>query len=112
MSQTKVVVEVDRTAGAAYVTIHGDREVHRTAQLNDSIFVDLDQFNVVLGIEVLDLQIQKFPIADLCKNFHVSTEQRQIVQDNLDTMVQFMGGTTKIEQQGVLDTADRRQFAR
>ena len=49
-----MVLEVDQLAEAAYVRF-SDADVARTVAFNDEINIDLDEFGVVVGIEVLTL---------------------------------------------------------
>lgn len=49
-----MTVTSDATANAGYVRL-SDNLVARTCELGDSILIDLDAMNVVVGIEVLRL---------------------------------------------------------
>jgi len=56
-SNQRVVVELDEASGLAYVRF-SDGEVVRTVALTDAINVDLDEYGVAVGIEVLDLDTE------------------------------------------------------
>lgn len=66
-----VSVQIDAEAEAAYLRL-GRGQVARTVEFADDIFVDLDEFNVVLGIELLDLETS-LPLDDLAEQFHIKT---------------------------------------
>ena len=65
-------VEVDQQANLGYVSL-SDREVASTVELGDSIMVDLDEFGVAVGIEVLDLAAN-IPLDEVSSRFHVRSE--------------------------------------
>lgn len=52
-----VRLEIDHTAGAAYVTL-SDAEVVSTVEVTDEVCIDLDAFGVAVGIEILNLAAQ------------------------------------------------------
>lgn len=56
MSET-VVIEVDQAAGAAYVRFSRN-PVASTVEHGDAIAIDLDEFGMVVGIEILELDAE------------------------------------------------------
>jgi uncharacterized protein YuzE len=77
-SQPIITVDVDRTAGTAYLRLV-DRPVKRTEELNDVTMVDLDEVDVVVGIELLDLEIE-VPIDHLLAKYHISSEAANLLR--------------------------------
>lgn len=73
-----VQVEIDRTADAAYVRL-SKKPVARTQQLTDTVLVDLDNLDMVIGIEVLGLDTP-IPIDDLTAQFHVGSTVVDTIQ--------------------------------
>lgn len=65
-----VTVKVDQEAGAAYLRL-STNPVARTVELNVDIYVDLDEFGVVRGVELLDLT-RPVPLDELTDRFHVT----------------------------------------
>lgn len=53
-AETSVSVKIDTEAAASHLHL-GRGQVGRTVQFDEVIYVDLDQFGVVVGIELLDL---------------------------------------------------------
>lgn len=52
--QPKIVLEVDAVADSAYIRL-SDSKVRKTVELTEDVLIDLDEFNVVVGVEVLTL---------------------------------------------------------
>jgi len=67
-----VEVDVDNAASAAYLGF-GDRSVARTVEFSESIQVDLDEFDMAIGIEVLDLH-GDLPISELVTQYHIPSQ--------------------------------------
>ncbi len=72
MRTTKFVVSIDVEANAAYVGM-SDREVRQTREASDEILVDLDQYDVVVGIEFLRIDAE-IPFSRLVDEFHVHSD--------------------------------------
>lgn len=64
-----VKVSVDHTVNAAYIELSTE-EVARTVKVEDGVMVDLDAMNVVVGIEVLNIDLD-LPLQKLRDEFHV-----------------------------------------
>lgn len=75
--QPLVKVEVDQDADAAYIRL-SECPVHRTVEVNDMVFVDLDEFNVAIGIEVLGLGT-RLPLDEIVRNYHVRSEVCDVI---------------------------------
>jgi uncharacterized protein YuzE len=65
----RLMVEIDEAADVAYLRF-GDRPVARTDEFTEAIQVDLDEFDVAVGIELLDLA-EDLPIAELVALYHI-----------------------------------------
>lgn len=80
-------IEMDREADAAYIAL-SDNEIVRTRQLTEEVNVDLDEFDVVVGIEVLGLKAN-IPF-DRLREVHVRSEVIdliQLIRPNVDGFV-------------------------
>jgi uncharacterized protein YuzE len=69
MTSTGIELRVDQTSDAAYIVL-SDKTVARTKTLTDAVQVDLDEFGVAVGIEVLTLDAE-IPFSRLVADFHV-----------------------------------------
>lgn len=65
-------LEIDQEAGAAYLQF-SDSIVTRTVEHTADILVDLDEHDIVVGIEILNLH-KTVDLDDLTSVFHVHTE--------------------------------------
>ncbi|MCH4249502.1 MAG: DUF2283 domain-containing protein [Microbacteriaceae bacterium] len=72
-----VRVEIDEQAQAAYVRL-SDAEVAHTAELSDCLLVDLDRYDMAVGIEILDLDA-RIPLAEVERRFHIHSSQVDIL---------------------------------
>ncbi|MDP9904547.1 DUF2283 domain-containing protein [Arthrobacter bambusae] len=72
MSDYNIRVEVDHNADAAYIALV-DSPVAETVEIAEHVLVDLDEYRVVVGIEVLKLTA-RIPFDDLNRTFHVRSE--------------------------------------
>jgi len=62
-------ITIDRLDDVAYITM-SDKRVVRTVELQPDVLVDLDEMNVVVGVEVLSLDAV-MPFQRLIDEFHV-----------------------------------------
>lgn len=77
----RLSLDIDQEAGAAYLRF-SDEPVARTVEFSDVIVVDLDQHNVVVGVELLDLS-ESVPLDSLVEKFHVHTESFAVLMQSL-----------------------------
>ena len=77
MSDT-LVVEVDQTAGAAYVRFNGN-PVASTVEHGGAINLDLDEYGMVVGIEVMDLAAD-LPFQALITDYHVESGKVELLR--------------------------------
>lgn len=68
---SSIAITVDTILRTAYIRL-SDERIARTVEYNDSILVDVDEFNVAVGIEVLD-EGTPLPFEELVSVFHVHT---------------------------------------
>ncbi|MFP3670919.1 DUF2283 domain-containing protein, partial [Priestia sp. SIMBA_032] len=59
-------------ADAAYIELSKNKVV-RTVEVNDSVLLDLDEYNIAVGVEVLELSAE-IPFVRLNKEYHVHSE--------------------------------------
>jgi len=81
-------LEIDYTANAAYLTLH-DGTVVSTREVAPGVNVDLDEFDTVLGIEVLGLDVF-IPYSELTTRYHVVRAELQaleIIRPNVTSFV-------------------------
>lgn len=78
MKDDQILVEVDAVADAAYIRLSSSPVVRTTAH-NDEINIDLDQFSVVVGIEVLHLAAE-IPFLALVTDYHVDSRKVELLR--------------------------------
>jgi uncharacterized protein YuzE len=66
-----VSLQIDTEAGAAYLRLNHN-PVARTCEFTETVLVDLDVYDVVVGIEILDLG-QPVALDELAKLHHIDT---------------------------------------
>lgn len=85
---SQVRIELDPEADAAYISL-SDAEVVRTRQLTEEVMVDLDEFDVAVGIEVLGLRAS-IPFDLLRDEVHIRSEVIDVIRlirPNIDSFV-------------------------
>lgn len=75
---TSIMIEVDTVLHAAYIRL-SDQPVARTVEHNEEIMIDLDRFEVAVGIEVLD-EGAALPFTDLVDKYHVHTDVVELLR--------------------------------
>ncbi len=74
----RVVLEIDPNVGAAYIQLN-DHEVARTVEVTMDVMVDLDELDVVVGVEILNL-FAEIPIGQLIRDYHIHTDVVSMLQ--------------------------------
>ena len=69
---TTLRLEIDQTADCAYVYF-SNRKTVKTIEVSPEVLVDMDEFNVAVGIEMLRLDAQ-IPFEKLASDFHMPSE--------------------------------------
>lgn len=82
------VLEIDLAAEAAYLRL-SESEVHITKDVSDAVIVDLDEYGVVVGIEILDLDTT-LPTERLIREHHVHSDQLDAVKHLRESPKTFM----------------------
>lgn len=100
-------LEIDLDAEAAYLRL-ADSAITSTKNVTEAVLVDLDELNMVVGIEVLDLDTA-IPFSVLTDKFHVHSEQMVALRQLGRTPRSFMLNASP---QGTLRTQrnDRLEF--
>jgi uncharacterized protein YuzE len=75
---TAIELQIDTAAEAAYVLL-SEAEVRRTEQMTDEVLVDLDEYGMVTGIEVLRLAAV-IPFGRLVSEYHVHTDVIELLR--------------------------------
>lgn len=89
-----VTVNIDTVVNAAHITL-SEQPVARTVEYSDHIMVDVDEFELVVGIEFLDLGTN-LPIDDLAATFHLHSDvvdQLRLIGPDVVSFLQLTSGT-------------------
>lgn len=84
----KLVLEVDADSNVAYIQLTNSA-VARTVEVSESVLIDLDEFGVAVGIEVLSLAAE-IPFTDLKTTYHVHSEVIEQLRTIRPTVGAFM----------------------
>lgn len=84
MRAQKRTVKFDRTVNACYISLSDD-PVAETLEYSDAIYVDLNQFGVVVGIEVLAPRA-KFPLGSLKRDLHIHSDDEAFLAQFLPNL--------------------------
>ncbi len=84
----KPSLQVDHTANAAYLQL-GESPVVETREAAEGVLVDLDEFGVVVGIEVLDLDVF-IPRAELLQYNHIRSDQLDLFDQIRPSVTSFV----------------------
>jgi len=102
MRDQRVVVEVDRVASCAYVRF-GDQPVARSVAHTEEINIDLDEYGMVVGIEVLDLAA-RMPFTALISEYHVDSAKVDLLRNICPTIPGFVA---RFHREGSLSPSPR-----
>lgn len=95
MAVSTVSIEVDHAANAAYMQL-SDQEVARTVEVSETIWVDLDRFDMVVGIEILSLRKPQIPLTDLSSDYHIPSRALEVVRKNLSRIMTFVSSSSAV----------------
>lgn len=73
-----ISVSIDHIAGTGYLRFSG-AQVVRTDEFDDATLVDLDEYGMVIGIEILDLGAQ-VPLDALLERYHITTQAAALLR--------------------------------
>ena len=102
-SKPMITIEVDAAADAAYVTLGdpnlAEPEVARTVEFSPTVAVDLDELDVVVGIELLTLNtdLTHVRVDDLCREHHVPAAFTSMLTTAFQAVTQWVAQNTTIE---------------
>lgn len=80
---------VDLTADVAYLRL-GDGDVARACEVSPGVYVDLNELDVVIGVEVLALDAL-IPYSELATKFHVRPDHLRVLEQIHPSVTSFVG---------------------
>lgn len=101
-----IVIEVDADLKSAYIRLSSD-QVARTIEFNDLIMVDLDEFGVAVGIELLE-EGAVLPFTELVNDFHVHSDVVELLRLIRPSVASYLrltsgiDGTSQVKNQSAL----------
>lgn len=88
-----ISISIDTAADAAYIQLSHE-PVARTVEFSDEVMIDLDEHDVVVGVELLD-QATPVPFTELHTQFHVHSkviETLRIIRPDVATWAAMQSG--------------------
>jgi uncharacterized protein YuzE len=108
MSTNNWRLSINRDTDVAYIRMT-ENDVVDTIEATDAVLVDIDEHNVVVGIEMLRLDAQ-IPFTDLTKKFHVHSEDIAYLEGLLPSiqarMASAADGVNAVIPEGSMQTAN------
>ncbi|MBS2964906.1 DUF2283 domain-containing protein [Actinocrinis puniceicyclus] len=97
MTEPTITIEIDPTADAAYILLM-QNDVARTVEFSPELAVDLDELDVVVGIELLTLAVSVThdDINRLISRFHVQSGLQDAVHVALDAITNLLANAPGI----------------
>lgn len=97
----RAYIEVDGTAQAVYVDLGvGERGIASTVEVLPNVNVDLDDFGVAVGVEVLTLSLRGIPLSELTAKCHFREEDQALVRKLPDIIEQLAGNASASQTDG------------
>lgn len=90
-----IAIEVDQAVGSAYISLSLEPVV-RTTEHSDGILIDLDRFDVAVGIELLD-QHTPIPFGALIDRYHVRSDVVELLRRVRPDVASFVMLTSAVE---------------
>lgn len=87
-----VAIQVDHETDTGYIKLR-DEQIARTLELTNLVLVDLDRFDMAVGLEVLSLNA-KIPFSRLHKEFHVPSSTVDLLRAIQPTLGKFLNDVT------------------
>ena len=88
----RAYIEVDSTAQEVYVDLCvGERGIASTVEIMPNVNVDLDDFGVAVGVEVLTLSLHGIPLSWLTTKCHFREEDQALIRKLPDIIEQLAG---------------------
>ena len=85
-----IELTIDQSANSAYIRLL-NKPVKSSKVVNDDIIIDLDDMNLVIGIEILDLEAE-IPFTELMSEFHVHSSTVELLRRLRPSISGFMSG--------------------
>ncbi|TIC84114.1 DUF2283 domain-containing protein [Nocardioides sp. GY 10127] len=104
-----IKIEWDTAVDAGYIHL-SDEPVSRTVEVNVNILVDLDEYGVAVGIEVLDGAVE-IPFTELVDRFHVHSKVIDFLRLVRPSPTRFLSLTTGTDGTSNRVTSGSRPFA-
>lgn len=89
-----ITITVDTALNTAYIKL-SDEPIARTVEFDELILVDVDQYDVAVGIELLDEGVA-LPFQELVTDFHVHTrvvELLRLIRPDVSSYLRLSAGT-------------------
>lgn len=96
-----VRVEINPAADLAYVRL-SDARVYKTVGLTDDINLDMDEFDMVVGIEVLDLDAE-MPFSALVEDHHIPSPTVEMLRLMRPSLSAFHGRVVADQQNSAVN---------
>lgn len=101
MTEFTPTITIDAAAEAAYLRL-ADRPIARTCELTDAVNVDLDEFDMVVGVELLT-STAVIPTDRLRTEFHVPSNSLGYLEVLRGTVAHSASEGTSKHSQDLLD---------
>jgi uncharacterized protein YuzE len=93
MNQTpSLTITVDRESDTGYIRLN-DAKVRETVELTELVVLDLDEFKMAVGVEVLALSAQ-IPFTRLHRDYHVPSTTVDFLRLIQPTLGKFLADVT------------------
>jgi len=108
MTETRIRVEIDSDADAAYIQLSAEPIVE-TREITDEVLVDLDRLGMVVGVEVLALDAE-IPFTDLVSRFHVHARVVELLRTIRPSVAGFISIRSAPEAASVAESSLERTY--
>ena len=85
-----IELTIDEAANSAYIRLLSS-PVKTSKAVNDDVVIDLNEMNLVVGIEILDLEAE-IPFTQLTTEFHVHSQTVELLRRLRPSISGFMSG--------------------
>jgi uncharacterized protein YuzE len=85
-----IELTIDESANSAYIRLLSS-PVKISKTINDDVIIDLNEMDVVVGIEILDLEAE-IPFTELITEFHVHSQTVELLRRLRPSISGFMSG--------------------
>ena len=85
-----IELTIDQFANSAYIRLL-NKQVKVSKMIKDDIVIDLDEMNLVIGIEILDLEAE-IPFTELVSEYHVHSTTVDLLRKLRPSISGFISG--------------------